>query len=88
MIKVVREQDGLNRQVWRFDYVDNECVLRVSGYEELNRPTKRHNYTCIKKFVPWEQGCGKMTRADIPLPDNVAAEALQQFVAKIKVVRG
>lgn len=91
MIEVVRRQDELNRQVWWFMVMDQgistgiSLVIDVYYQDQWN--TQSNGWQTIKWYRRNNRRESPLTINDVPLPDDVAAEALQQFVARIKVVK-
>ncbi len=83
---VRRETPGtLDAQEWTFTLIDNQIVL--DRYMELSRPTKRHKEQGTRWYERLDHRSNTLTLAEVPLPDDVAAEALQKVVSQFRVVR-
>ena len=88
LIEVIRQIDELHRQVWRFNFMDRECQLRVDHYALQHRPTKRHKYRTTEyyDFYSGSRGIDRIPSKEIPLPEDVVAEARREFYNKLTVV--
>lgn len=89
MIEVVhyRNTEKLQRQVWSF-YVHGERIV-LCGYREEERPTPRHRtWRGIVWWSAYATRSNILTLDQVPFPDDVAAEAKQQQVDKLQVVKG
>ena len=94
VIEVERiESDGLSRQVWRFHsmsgYGSGPTFLRVEYYGREARATKRHKWVIAQgtRYTsfddrPYNSG---IKPEDVPLPGDIAEEALSRFVQSVVV---
>lgn len=80
-IEVTRTaEDGLSEQSWRFviyaDYT-SKVTLSLSSYHVLTRASPRHKMRIVSKWVRADQRSyfSDIKAADVPLPDDVVAEA-------------
>lgn len=95
VIEVERiEPDCLSRQVWRFHattgYGSQPNILRVEYYGQEQRATKRHKWVSLPatrytSFDDRRYNSG-IAAKDVPLPDDVAAQAKDVFINSIQVV--
>jgi hypothetical protein len=90
-VEVVRQDsEGLTRSVWGFELSERgELVLKSFSNEQ--RETRRHKWQIVGPCfrggggVDYRHG-NWMPREDVPLPDDVAKEAVNAVVASLKVV--
>ena len=89
--------DGLSKRVWRFMPWDShgDFAIFLDGYSEQERQTKRHGWNAKIVNTPAKRIKMVYSRIDerqselavneVPLPDDVAADAKQQFIATLVV---
>ncbi len=82
---VRRERDALTTEEWKFCVVGEQIVL--DGYGYWTRPTKRHKPHVVKEYDRLNRRHSSMVLAEVPFPDDVAAEALTQVTSRFRVVR-
>lgn len=84
-------EDGLSRQIWRFHVITGygNTILRVEYYGRETRSSKRHKWITApaKRYAsfdprPYNSG---IAAKDVPLPDDVAAEAKDRFMHAVVV---
>ena len=96
MITVERNHpDGLQREVWRFIHIDNhsDVTLYLDVYSCQSRPTKRHNWKInpatrdkpSPHYSRLNHRDSGLTLEQVPLPEDVAQEAKEQFVSGVVV---
>jgi hypothetical protein len=81
----VRREAGLDAQEWTFTIIEEQVVLQT--YRVLTRETKRHKERGRQYYNRLNERNSTMKQAEVPLPDDVAAEALAQVLARFRVVR-
>jgi hypothetical protein len=83
-IKVVRVASDLVSETWSFCYVGGgQVVLQDYAYEE--RATRRHKFQCLKSFTAHSRS--GLNHREVPIPEDVAAEALAAFTKTLRIVR-
>jgi hypothetical protein len=76
-----RSDDGLSEQFWRFamwaDHGGKKVVLSLADYQVRSRPSTRHKMKVDHKWSRMDQRSyhSDIKAADVPLPDDVVAEA-------------
>ena len=88
------ESDGLSRQVWRFHstsgFGSQPNILRVEYYGREQRASKRHKWVQREatRYSSYDHRAyySGVAAKDVPLPDDVAAEAKDKFMQSVKVV--
>lgn len=91
MIEVIRQKDNLNREVWEFrlfgQWFSGDNVLILERYKQQERPSTRHrNWRMVTYYERLGRG-SYLKVFEVPLPDDVKQEALENFVKTLKVVR-
>lgn len=89
-IEVERPDDDLHSQVWRFYYFDDRHVLTVDHYSRSTRKTKRHKWVSAASYYRLSRGSvdgHSINEEQVPLPDDVVAEAKQKFMDALRVTR-
>lgn len=82
------DPDGLSQQVWTFTLVDSYsagAALRVARYETQTRATRRHGWVGPYYDAMDNRHYHAIKPADVPLPDDVKTDALQQLLARVTV---
>jgi hypothetical protein len=90
-IEIVRKQGNLTQEQWQFFYNDSRHVLVLINYQSLNRPTTRHKFRTVEHWDAYRDrrhNYDGEKLEDVPLPDDVTAEALQVFTTSLRVVKG
>lgn len=74
--------DELHRQAWEFAVIDKQTddgdrlFVVVDQYTEEQRASKRQKLKLVRKYTRLR--ASPLDRAEVPLPDDVAAEARQK----------
>lgn len=88
-IELIREEaDRLKCQKWEFDtYAAGTGAIKCLLYGVLERPTTRHKYVVKAKWERSDERSynSKISRQEVPLPEDVKDEALQKFIATLTV---
>lgn len=85
-IVVIRGADHLECQEWHFWFDDRKGgALVLNRYLMLARQTPRHKWKIIGSYERLHQRSSSLVVNDVPFPDDVKAEAVQQFASRIKV---
>lgn len=95
MIEVIREQDELNRIVWKFwpNSEIRKVDIILDEYSIQNRPTKRHKWRTVSTYErtnrkSWHPKYQLLGIDDVPvLPSDVAEEVMTSFMATVKIKR-
>ena len=83
-IKVVREISDLVINEWQFRLIDFDFILQ--SFDVYERATKRHKkHILTNHYFSSSSGCSNMKEEDVPLPEDVKAEAMQQLLSKINI---
>lgn len=88
------EEDGLKRQLWRFDFVTSwgdTAALRLEQWQPQERLSRRHKWA--KTGEGWQRRFHnshhhhgfRMPAAEVPFPADVVEEATAKAIASIKV---
>jgi len=82
---IVRVTSPLREETWSFRYIsDGQIVLQE--YELRERPSTRHKHRSSKNYRSWNTR-DSFPEDQVPLPPDVAAEALAAFTAGLRIVR-
>lgn len=85
-IAIERESDDrLSVKRWRFWYDDRTATLWLDSFEECERPSRRHNYVRCGHYNRLHERISTLALNDVPLPEDVAAEAIASFTAGLTV---
>jgi len=88
-IRVEREDnERLTKRRWQFQFDDRHARLVLSEYMEMARPTRRHDYRVDRGYFWSDHRNDTIALADIPLPDDVKAEAKLLFCETVTVTKG
>ena len=79
-LRVVRTITPLAREIWRFGYWDFQHTLVLREVSEETRATTRHKFR-ITRVV----GSRKRNQELPPIPPEVRATLLEQFLAALQV---
>lgn len=78
--EVVRTEDELHQQVWRFTLLDRRVV--IDSYSYQTRPTKRHKFRVEKH---WQRCDRRDNTLDYPpLPYDVIEQSLRGIRSQIQ----
>ncbi len=84
IIEVRRPQkDELTEEVWWFTVIDTKIIL--DAYVRNSRPTRRHKFTSTMAYS--RLGRCELAETAVPWPEDVRQEALDQYIAELKVGR-
>lgn len=89
-IEVIREEEGrLKCQKWTFDTwaIERDGEIRCRWYGIMERQTTRHKYVVKSKWDKADERSynSKIKREEVPLPEDVKAEALKKVADRIRV---
>jgi hypothetical protein len=96
MLEIIREQDELNRKVWKFwpDTGINKVDIILDRYSVQSRPTKRHKWRTVTAYdrtsrKRWSQeGYMLIDISEVPvLPSDVVEEVIAKFMATVTIKR-
>jgi hypothetical protein len=91
MIKVIRQKDDLNREVWEFrelqKYINSPITVILNLYSIEERFTKRHKWVSTRAYDRHDQRRSFLQVSEVPLPDDVRQEALEEFIETVRVVK-
>ena len=80
--------DGLQTTIWEFQLLENigrTPKLVVDAYMTGTRPSKRHKFQWTAKYVRGMRNRSDLKAEQVPLPDDVKAEALQLVMQSITI---
>lgn len=87
-IFVVRPHPSqLQQSVWEFWFNASSGALVLDLYKEERRVTRRHKFAWYRHYSRLDRRNSDMAVHDVPFPEDVQAEALEQFTNQITVVR-
>ena len=88
-ITIEREApDALRKEKYHFYLDTHRWHLRLTEYTVLTRAELRHKYQPTETYrTGIRRRESTLAAVAVPLPDDVAAEALQVLVERVKVVR-
>ena len=82
-------EDGLQTTIWQFEeyqqYMGAQVNLIVAIYQTGTRATRRHGWKWDKFYHRTERRNSNITADQVPLPDDVKAEALQLFFDSVTI---
>lgn len=84
-IHIVRNHGELNQEQWRFYYYDSRRTLYLDWYGIATRKTKRHKFQIESSYSRLDNRGHSIQEAQVPIPDDVRAEAIQEFIQGIQV---
>ena len=88
VIEVVRSENSLSEQVWKFVMIDNAMV--IEAYQVRTRPTLRHKLK-VSEFWQRLMHLGEhrhavpLYEANVPLPADVVAEVREECMKQLRV---
>lgn len=88
VIDVVRSENSLSEQVWKFVMIDNALV--VEAYQVKTRPTLRHKLKVatfwhrLTHCVDFRQAV-QMQESEVPLPADVVDEVREGCMKQLRV---
>lgn len=82
-IEVVRgSDDGLSRKLWTFWYDERNHTLKLDGFDDQRRLTRRHKFVSFYRY-------SRLYRQMDPKPDSVPADVIasarEMFCAELDV---
>ena len=85
-MKIEKQIDELTLERWRFSFIDRNIYLE--SYYVLQKESKRYkNYRTLKKYERLSKRDSNTEESEVPFTDELKAEALNQFVSTIKVLK-
>lgn len=85
-MEIEKQIDELTLERWRFSFIDRNIYLE--SYYVLQKESKRHrNYRALKKYERLSKRDSNTEESEVPFTDELKAEALNQFVSTIKVLK-
>jgi hypothetical protein len=85
-MEIEKQIDDLIFERWRFTFVFGTIFL--DGYCLLQKESKRHkNFKVLKKYDRIMGRSNTIAESEVPFTDELKAEALNQFVSTIKVLK-
>lgn len=85
-MEIEKQIDELTFERWRFSFIDRNIYLE--SYYVLQKESKRHrNYRILKKHERLSKRDSNTEESEVPFTDELKAEALNQFVSTIKVLK-
>jgi len=81
--------DKLNCEVWEF-YIftghSHDCNLEVSlySYREMERPTRRHDYKSVLRYVSNDSRSSGIKKEDVPMPVGMMEKIVEDIIKRIK----
>lgn len=85
-MQIEKQIDDLTFVRWRFTFIDK--TLYLDGYTLLQKESKRHkNFKVLKKYDRLMGRYNTIQESEVPFTDEIKAEALNQFVSTIKVIK-
>ena len=86
MIQIEKKIDELTFERWTFTWIDKHIYL--DGYVVLKKESKAHKkYNVLKRYNRLMGRDNTMLESDVPFTTEIKAEAYDQFVSKIKVLK-
>lgn len=86
MITITKKPDSLTQEKWEFTDIDN--TLYLNSYTLGTRESTRHRKYHVKlSYSRIMHRSANIDEKDVPFPDSIRNEALQQFVSKIKCLK-
>lgn len=84
-IHVTRQDSPTSQQEWRFYFLDRDATLYLDTYILSERPTTRHKFKWAKYYNRTDGRSNTIKLPDVPLPDDVSAEAMRKLVEMVSV---
>ena len=85
-MEIEKQIDDLTFERWRFTFTYGTIFL--DGYFLLQKESKRHkNFRVLKQYNRIIGRNNTMLESEVPFTDELKAEALNQFVSTIKVLK-
>lgn len=82
---IARKRDDLTEEEWSFAVVGEQIVL--DRYRYLERASKRHKHRAVRWYERLDHRSNTLKLDAVPLPDDVAEEALATVRARFRVVK-
>lgn len=85
-MEIEKQIDELTLERWRFTFMYGTIFL--DGYCLLQKESKRHrNFRVLKQYDRIMGRSNTIVESEVPFTDELKAEALNQFVSTIKVLK-
>lgn len=85
-MEIEKQIDELTLERWRFTFMYGTIFL--DGYCLLQKESKRHkNFRVLKQYDRIMGRNNTIIESEVPFTDELKAEALNQFVSTIKVLK-
>ena len=85
-MEIEKQIDELTHERWRFSFINRNIYLE--SYYVLQKESKMHrNYQILKKYERLSKRDSNIEESEVPFTDELKAEALNQFVSTIKVLK-
>ena len=86
LMEIEKQIDDVTFERWRFTFMDGTIFL--AGYCLLQKESKRHrNFRVLKQYDRIMGRSNTIVESEVPFTDELKAEALNQFVSTIKVLK-
>jgi len=86
MIQIEKKIDELTFERWTFTWINKHIYL--DDYVVLKKESKAHKkYNVLKTYSRLMERTNNILEKDVPLTKEIKAEAYDQFVSKIKVLK-
>lgn len=80
----VKRKDGDIQQEWSFTLINQTLIL--DRYTQLEKVAgNQRRYETVKHYDRLYKRHNNITEAEIPLPEDVKKEALEQYISQITV---
>jgi hypothetical protein len=85
-MEIEKQIDDLTFERWRFAFIYGTIFL--DGYCLLQKESKRQrNFKVLKQYNRIMERSNTIVESEVPFTDELKAEALNQFVSTIKVLK-
>ena len=85
-MRIEKQIDKLNKEVWDFIVIDNNIYLNV--YDLMKRESTRHRkYTSLKKYDRLTQRDSNLKENEVPFTDEIRKEALNEYFKSVKCLK-
>jgi len=87
-VTIIRSSSDLAQEVWAFCVIDFQIVLE--SYKVVARATKRHTFALDSRAIFYSRLSPRNSTVNVdkvPLPEDVAKDALQQVISNFTVVK-
>lgn len=80
-------EDRLFEQAWTFWFNDRLFKLVLDRYVHSNRPTTRHKFRVNRFYDRTDARANTIFRSEVPFPEAIQQEALNEFISNITVTK-